>query len=150
MVCSRFCHCVVFLTVEVRLTPLSLRLKFTAWGKCFHLQMSNNIISRIEESNIVDMIFLHGYNSPTLAIIYEDEVVLLMKTYEIFGRVPALRPIPFSVDSIEPNSKLLIPVPTPHGGVIIVGDNIICYHTRDGPHISQYIPQSKVQYACLR
>ncbi|VDD75995.1 unnamed protein product [Mesocestoides corti] len=98
---------------------------------------------RIEEGNIVDMAFLHGYSLPTFALIYEDEVVVFMKTYEIFGREPALRSVPFTVDSIEPNSKLLIPVPAPYGGVILVGDNIICYHTREVPHISQYIPQTK-------
>ncbi len=104
------------------------------------------MVVRIEEGNIVDMRFLHGYTLPTFALIYEDEIVLFMKTYEIFGREPALRTVPFTVDSIEPNSKLLIPVPTPYGGVILVGDNIICYHARDQPHISQYIPQTKVSF----
>ncbi|VDP85564.1 unnamed protein product [Echinostoma caproni] len=98
---------------------------------------------RIEEGNIVDMAFLHGYSLPTFAMIYEDELVLHMKTYEISGREPALRNVQLTLDSIEPDSKLLIPVPKPYGGVILVGDNIIYYHTKDGPHISQYIPQAK-------
>ncbi|KAA0197716.1 DNA damage-binding protein 1 [Fasciolopsis buskii] len=98
---------------------------------------------RIEEGNIVDMAFLHGYSLPTFAMIYEDELVLHVKTYEISGREPALRNVQLTLDSIEPDSKLLIPVPKPYGGVILVGDNIIYYHTKDGPHISQYIPQAK-------
>nr|VZI48110.1 unnamed protein product [Spirometra erinaceieuropaei] len=98
---------------------------------------------RIEEGNIVDMAFLHGYSLPTFSLIYEDEVVLHMKTYEIFGREPAFRSVPPTLDSIEPDSKLLIPVPAPYGGLILAGDNIICYHAKDGPHISQYIPQTK-------
>ncbi|KAF5400819.1 DNA damage binding protein 1 [Paragonimus heterotremus] len=102
-----------------------------------------NIFRRIEEGNIVDMVFLYGYSLPTFAMIYEDELVLHMKTYEISGREPALRNVQLTLDSIEPDSKLLIPVPKPYGGVILVGDNIIYYHTKDGPHISQYIPQAK-------
>ncbi|CAL8070914.1 unnamed protein product [Calicophoron daubneyi] len=98
---------------------------------------------RIEEGNIVDMAFLHGYRLPTFAMIYEDELVLHMKTYEISGREPSLRNVQLTLDSIEPDSKLLIPVPKPYGGVILVGDNIVYYHTKDGPHISQYIPQAK-------
>lgn len=95
------------------------------------------------------MAFLYGYNHPTFAMIYEDELVLHMKTYEIYGKEPALRNVQLTLDSIEPDSKLLIPVPKPFGGVILVGDNIICYHTKDGPHISQYIPQAKVSYICF-
>ncbi|TGZ72028.1 hypothetical protein CRM22_002338 [Opisthorchis felineus] len=104
---------------------------------------ANTYNVRIEEGNIVDMAFLHGYTLPTFAMIYEDELVLHMKTYEISGREPALRNVQLTLDSIEPDSKLLIPVPKPFGGVILVGDNIIYYHTKDGPHISQYIPQAK-------
>ncbi|KAH8872464.1 DNA damage-binding protein 1 [Schistosoma japonicum] len=103
----------------------------------------NTYSVRIEEGNIVDMAFIYGYSLPTFAMIYEDELVLHMKTYEIYGREPALRNVQLTLDSIEPDSKLLIPVPKPYGGVILVGDNIICYHTKDGPHISQYIPQAK-------
>ncbi|CAH8287066.1 unnamed protein product, partial [Schistosoma turkestanicum] len=103
----------------------------------------NTYSVRIEEGNIVDMAFIYGYSLPTFAMIYEDELVLHMKTYEIYGREPVLRNVQLTLDSIEPDSKLLIPVPKPYGGVILVGDNIICYHTKDGPHISQYIPQAK-------
>ncbi|VDQ05916.1 unnamed protein product [Trichobilharzia regenti] len=85
----------------------------------------------------------YSVSLPTFAMIYEDELVLHMKTYEIYGREPALRNVQLTLDSIEPDSKLLIPVPKPYGGVILVGDNIICYHTKDGPHISQYIPHAK-------
>ncbi|VDP42511.1 unnamed protein product [Schistosoma mattheei] len=85
----------------------------------------------------------YSVSLPTFAMIYEDELVLHMKTYEIYGREPVLRNVQLTLDSIEPDSKLLIPVPKPYGGVILVGDNIICYHTKDGPHISQYIPQAK-------
>lgn len=95
------------------------------------------------------MTFLHGYTLPTFAMIYEDELVLHMKTYEISGRDPGLRNVQLTLDSIEPDSKLLIPVPKPFGGVILVGDNIIYYHTKDGPHISQYIPQAKVSFVSV-
>ncbi|VEL23202.1 unnamed protein product [Protopolystoma xenopodis] len=103
----------------------------------------NTYSVRMHEGNIVDMAFLYDYAQPTFAMIYEDELVLHMRTYEICGREPALKNVQPTLDSIEPDSKLLIPVPRPYGGVIIVGDNIICYHTKDGPHISQYIPQAK-------
>ncbi|CAH8852959.1 unnamed protein product [Trichobilharzia szidati] len=103
----------------------------------------NTYSVRFEEGNVVDIAFIYGYSLPTFAMIYEDELVLHMKTYEIYGREPALRNVQLTLDSIEPDSKLLIPVPKPYGGVILVGDNIICYHTKDGPHISQYIPHAK-------
>ncbi|CAH8550615.1 unnamed protein product [Dicrocoelium dendriticum] len=98
---------------------------------------------RIEEGNIIDLTFLHGYKLPTFAMIYEDDLTLHLKTYEVSGREPSLHNVQLSLDSIEPTTKILIPVPKPYGGVILVGDKVIYYHTKDGPHISQYIPQAK-------
>ena len=96
------------------------------------------------------MAFLHGYLTPTFVIIYEDDHVANIKMYDISGKEPNLRPIPINVDSIENSSKILIPVPAPYGGFILVGDSIICYHHREASHISQFIPRPEVQNNALR
>lgn len=106
-------------------------------------QQAMSISVRIEETQIVDMVFLHGYATPTFALIYEDDMVASIKMYDIFGKDPILRSVPVNVDSIETSSKILIPVPAPYNGFILVGDSIICYHTRETFHISQYIPQAQ-------
>ncbi|VDK22565.1 unnamed protein product [Taenia asiatica] len=106
-------------------------------------QQAVPISVRIEETQIVDMVFLYGYATPTFALIYEDDMVASIKMYDIFGKDPTLRSVPVNVDSIETSSKILIPVPAPYSGFILVGDSIICYHTRETFHISQYIPQAQ-------
>ncbi|KAL3321308.1 DNA damage-binding protein 1 [Cichlidogyrus casuarinus] len=103
----------------------------------------NTFTLRITETNVIDMAFLYGCNFPTFAMIYVDDLVVNMKTYEIYGKEPVLRTMHPTLNSIETDSKLLIPVGKPHYGVIIASDKMVIYQSKDGSHLAQYIPLSQ-------
>lgn len=103
--------------------------------------------NRLDEPGIIDMVFLHGYENPTFAVIYEEEMAANLKMLELNMKEHTLTPLPTNANSIENTSRMLIPVPAPHGGFMIVGDSMVFYHCPDHPHISELIPQKRVCYS---
>ncbi|KAM7541006.1 hypothetical protein Aperf_G00000026853 [Anoplocephala perfoliata] len=98
---------------------------------------------KLDEPGIIDMVFLHGYENPTFAVIYEEEMAANLKMLELNMKEHTLTPLPTNANSIENTSRMLIPVPAPHGGFMIVGDSMVFYHCPDHPHISELIPQKR-------
>ncbi|KAJ8941355.1 hypothetical protein NQ314_010418 [Rhamnusium bicolor] len=71
----------------------------------YELKASN---FRMEELQVHDVEFLHGCANPTLILIHQD----------VNGRH----------DNVETEASIIIPVPSPLGGAIIIGQESILYH----------------------
>lgn len=81
---------------------------------------------RMEETNVIDFVFLNGYESPTLCLIYQDNQSRHLKTYEISDE-KEFRRGPWKQDNVESESNILIPVGEEYGGVIVIGQESIVY-----------------------
>ncbi|KAI9905788.1 hypothetical protein PsorP6_013830 [Peronosclerospora sorghi] len=84
---------------------------------------------RLDELRVIDIKFLHGYNKPTICVLYEDyKAARHLKTYHILLKEKDFAEGPWSQSNVEAGANLLIPVPAPAGGVLIVSNQTIVYH----------------------
>eukprot|EP00117_Sycon_ciliatum_P004057 scpid20029/ scgid8581/ DNA damage-binding protein 1; Damage-specific DNA-binding protein 1 len=109
---------------------------------------------RLEHLQLIDMCFLHNSDQPTLAYIHQDEashrhvqtVVLDIDEQEIKAG-------PWSRQHLEVESHMIIPVEDYFGGVVIVGQQTILYHSgASGKHRSVAPPELKrsvIQCHCM-
>ncbi|CAI5722603.1 unnamed protein product [Hyaloperonospora brassicae] len=85
---------------------------------------------RLDELRVIDIKFLHGYNKPTICVLYEDyKAARHLKTYHILLKERDFAEGPWSQANVESGATLLIPVPAPTGGVLIVSNQTIVYHS---------------------
>lgn len=90
---------------------------------------------RLEDLYVIDVQFLHGCDLPTIAYLAEDgQVGRVLKTAAVSVRDKELLCGPWKKTSVEPQASLLHPVPTPLGGVVIVGAQTISYHSQAVQH----------------
>nr|XP_023018140.1 DNA damage-binding protein 1 [Leptinotarsa decemlineata] len=83
---------------------------------------------RMEELQVHDVEFLHGCANPTLILIHQDVNGRHVKTHEISLREKEFVKIPWRQDNVETEASIIIPVPSPLGGAIIIGQESILYH----------------------
>ncbi|XP_028142182.1 DNA damage-binding protein 1 [Diabrotica virgifera virgifera] len=83
---------------------------------------------RMEELQVYDVEFLHGCVNPTLILIHQDGNGRHVKTREISLREKEFVKIPWRQDNVETEASIIIPVPSPLGGAIIIGQESILYH----------------------
>jgi len=88
-------------------------------------------VIRMEELQIFDMQFLHGCATPTIAFIQNDSNNRNIKTYEVSLKEKELFKGPWKQDNVESEASILIAVPEPFCGVIIIGQESIIYHNGD-------------------
>lgn len=82
----------------------------------------------LEESRIIDAKFLHSCPRPTLCILFEDNRRMRhIKTCAIDIREKEIMSGPWSHSNVEYRSNLIIPVPPPLNGIILVGATSISY-----------------------
>lgn len=85
---------------------------------------------RLHELRVLNIVFLDGFAHPTLGLLYEDNRGgKHVKTYSILVKERELVEGPWYQSNVEPGARLLVPVPSPAGGVIIVGETSIVYHS---------------------
>ncbi|CAG0890331.1 unnamed protein product [Darwinula stevensoni] len=89
----------------------------------------------LEELVIQDMAFLSDCSVPTIIFIHQDQNGRHVKTYEICLKSKEFKKGPWKQDNVETEASLVIPVPLPFGGALIVGEETITYHNG-----SSYIP----------
>lgn len=81
----------------------------------------------------LDLKFLYGCPRPTICMLYEDSRNNRhIKTFVVDMREKELAPGPWAQSNVEHGAKLLIPVPSPTNGVIIVGETTITYLSGTG------------------
>lgn len=105
---------------------------------------------RIDETIILDMAFLAGFDKPVFSLIYQDIKCRHLKTYEI-TEDNDLKRGPWKQENIESESNILISVPEPYNGVIVIGQESIVY-VRDNEYFTAIAPpllaQSSVTCYC--
>ncbi|KAM0860241.1 hypothetical protein ACQ4PT_046665 [Festuca glaucescens] len=83
---------------------------------------------RLEELQVLDTKFLYGCVKPTIVVLYQDNKdARHVKTYEVALKDKDFVEGPWSQNNLDNGAGLLIPVPAPVGGVIIIGEDTIVY-----------------------
>ncbi|XP_070551484.1 DNA damage-binding protein 1-like [Ptychodera flava] len=90
---------------------------------------------RLEELHVIDVKFVHGCQVPTIAFVHQDPQGRHLKTYEISLRDKEFTKGPWKQDNVETEASMVIAVPQPFGGVLIIGQESITYHKGDN-----YVP----------
>ncbi|KAK3102365.1 hypothetical protein FSP39_010832 [Pinctada imbricata] len=86
---------------------------------------------RLEELTVIDMQFLHGCTTPTLVLVHQDQHGRHVKTYEISLRDKEFQKGPWKQDNVETEASMVIAVPEPFCGALIIGQESITYHKGD-------------------
>uniref|UniRef100_A0A8C5BL77 DNA damage-binding protein 1 n=1 Tax=Gadus morhua TaxID=8049 RepID=A0A8C5BL77_GADMO len=86
---------------------------------------------RLEELQVIDVHFLYGCQAPTVCFIYQDPQGRHVKTYEVSLREKEFNKGPWKQENVEAEASMVIPVPEPFGGAIIIGQESITYHNGD-------------------
>lgn len=83
---------------------------------------------RMEEIIVPDIAFLHGFRNPTIGFIYKDQTgTSNIKTYEIALKEKEFVLGPWQKDDVSNKANIIIPVPEPFGGAIIISLVSIVY-----------------------
>ncbi|XP_068656195.1 DNA damage-binding protein 1a-like [Aristolochia californica] len=83
---------------------------------------------RLEELQVLDIKFLYGCQKPTIVVLYQDNKdARHIKTYEVALKDKDFVEGSLSQNNLDNGAGLLIPVPMPLGGVIIIGEETIVY-----------------------
>ncbi|XP_024396613.1 DNA damage-binding protein 1a [Physcomitrium patens] len=84
---------------------------------------------RLEELQVLDIKFLYGCAKPTIAVLYQDNKdARHVKTYEVQLKEKDFGEGPWLQNNLDNGAGLLIPVPLPLGGAIIIGEQTIVYY----------------------
>eukprot|EP00945_MAST-04E_sp_MAST-4E-sp1_P008624 g8624.t1 len=85
---------------------------------------------RLEELQVIDMVFLNNAAEPTICILYEDTKQRRhVRTYKILLPKKEIVDGPWKQPNVESGASMLIPLPSPiGGGVLILGQQTITYH----------------------
>nr|XP_037277577.1 LOW QUALITY PROTEIN: DNA damage-binding protein 1-like [Rhipicephalus microplus] len=86
---------------------------------------------RMEELTVQDMEFLHGCKTPTIVLLHQDSQARHMKTYEVSLKDKEFVRGPWKQDHVESEANLVIAVPEPFCGALIIGQESITYHNGD-------------------
>lgn len=102
---------------------------------------------RIAEQRLIDIVFLHPANErvarPTLAVLYIDPRTKdkrHVKTYVVALATKTLEHGPWNLPNVEDAAEILIPIPQPLGGVVVIGAQTIIYHDGLSPKVSAPLP----------
>lgn len=86
---------------------------------------------RLEEMTVIDVQFLHGCTTPTIILVHQDTHGRHVKTYEISLRDKEFQTGPWRQDNVETEANVIIAVPDPFSGALIIGQESITYHKGD-------------------
>ncbi|XP_041095766.1 DNA damage-binding protein 1 isoform X3 [Polyodon spathula] len=86
---------------------------------------------RLEELQVIDVKFLFGCQVPTICFVYQDPQGRHVKTYEVSLREKEFNKGPWKQENVEAEASMVIAVPEPFGGAIIIGQESITYHNGD-------------------
>ncbi|KAH7729396.1 UV-damaged DNA binding factor (ISS) [Aphelenchoides avenae] len=110
-------------------------LKIIQWQDDKELKSFN---LRFEDHNVTDVTFLH-LQIPTIAYICQDNNGRHLKVCQVDLVEKDLLPPSWKQENIESEASLLIPVPAPFGGVVVIGQESISYH-RNQNHFMAIAP----------
>uniref|UniRef100_A0A069DXU2 Putative splicing factor 3b subunit 3 n=1 Tax=Panstrongylus megistus TaxID=65343 RepID=A0A069DXU2_9HEMI len=121
----------IIAVIDPEARVIGLRL-YDGLLKIIPLEKDNNELKavsiRIEEAEIQDLNFLHGCENPTIILLHQDLLGRHIKTHELCLKEKEFIKVPWKQDNIEMEASMIIPVPEPLCGAIIVGQESILYH----------------------
>ncbi|RVW39468.1 DNA damage-binding protein 1 [Vitis vinifera] len=86
------------------------------------------MLFRLEELQVLDIKFLYGCSKPTIVVLYQDNKdARHVKTYEVALKDKDFVEGPWAQNNLDNGADLLIPVPPPLCGVLIIGEETIVY-----------------------
>jgi DNA damage-binding protein 1 len=103
----------------------------------------------MEEMRVQDVEFLYGCSTPTLIVIHQDLNGRHIKTHEINLREKEFSKVAWKQDNVETEASCLIPVPTPLGGCIVIGQESIVYHDGNN-YVAKAPPLIKVSFKTIQ
>ncbi len=83
---------------------------------------------RMDQLFVADIEFLHGCAQPTIVLIHQDVNGRHVMTHEISLKDKEFVKVAWKQDNVEREANILIPVPNPFGGCVIIGAESIVYH----------------------
>ena len=93
---------------------------------------------RVEESRVLDLVFLHGHARPTLALLHVDHRQKRhVKSIVLEVREREARPGPLSLSSLDHSPVRLIP--SEDGGLLVVGEESVVWYSREGKVVSHVL-----------
>lgn len=130
-----------------------------------------------DELQVLDMVFLAGCTKPTLCVLYQDaKDARHVRTYQINLQVRSLLVAsggmltvllsllgllmyqaqdqsnpdgPFSVPNVESGAAMLVSVPKPACGVIVIGEKSITYHNGPDSTVHKLLLQCRLTSRCI-
>ncbi|KAK6356558.1 hypothetical protein TWF718_000909 [Orbilia javanica] len=95
----------------------------------------------MNELKVINLAFLYGTNVPVLAVLYSDSGKSVhLATYEVNVTKRAVKDPEFvqwgiKANNLDRGAKILIPVPDPAGGILVIGEQMVSYfhHERTAP-----------------
>lgn len=83
---------------------------------------------RMEETTVPSITFLYGFQNPTIGFIYKDRTgTSHVKTYEVSLKEKEFILGPWDKGNVANEASIIIPVPQPFGGAIIIALESIVY-----------------------
>lgn len=82
----------------------------------------------MEEPLIQDIDFLYGCTNPTIILIHEDVGGRHVRAKEISLKDKDFTKTPWKQENVESHSSMVIPIPQPLGGAVVIGQESILYH----------------------
>ena len=108
--------------------------------------------ARLEELSVVDAAFLAGCATPTVALLYEDaKHARHLKTYALDARRKDLEEGPLAHQNLDAGASMLVAVPAPLGGALVVGEAVVTYFSVGAPQYQRSAalsPQTIVRAVC--
>eukprot|EP00061_Rhincodon_typus_P018491 g47681.t1 len=104
---------------------------------------------RLEELHVIDVKFLYGCQVPTICFVYQDPQGRHVKTYEVSLREKEFNKGPWKQENVEAEASMVIAVPEPFGGALIIGQESITYHNGD-KYLAIAPPAIKCRNLCDR
>ncbi len=92
---------------------------------------------RLAEDDVKDVVFLNGFTRPTVALLYKENESAFMRTYEISMSDEEISEGKWSKDGLDPTANMLVAVPGPACGLLVIGCHSIMYISERGHCINQ-------------
>lgn len=88
---------------------------------------------RFSELDVLDMAFLYETKNPVLAVLYNNTnpEELRLKTYEITDNGTEFNEWRMKATALEAEPRMIIPVPGPIGGLLVLGTQMVYYFGLD-------------------
>ncbi|KAF2354903.1 hypothetical protein FHG87_014345 [Trinorchestia longiramus] len=82
---------------------------------------------RVDELQVCDIQFLHGCSAPTLIKLHQDGNGRHIRTHLLSFAKKEFVKVPWKLDNVEAEAVMIIPVPEPLCGAIVIGQETISY-----------------------